>query len=135
MIAWSIHSRLTLPRNLSHTEFIRGASTAVFTTRSPAPLATRSKTAPYLSSRSLIKNLGPSPKGLALRSCWAVHCGWGAGHRNVDHALGVHVDDEEREQWAEPIIVGLQEIAGPDGMVAQKVSLGCPRSTPGGRRR
>src|SRR5258708_3076764 len=45
----------------------------------PRTHGTRSKTAPYLSSQSLIKNLGPSPKGVALRSCWAVHCGWGRG--------------------------------------------------------
>src|SRR5713101_810822 len=40
--------------------FIRGASTTVFTTRSSALLATRSKTAPYMSSRSLTKNRGAS---------------------------------------------------------------------------
>ncbi len=46
--------------------------------------------------------------------------GRSARYRDVDHALGVQVDNEEREQRAEPNIVGLQEIAGPDGMVAQE---------------
>jgi len=41
-----------------------------------------------------------------------------ARHRNVDDALGVHIDDEEREDRTEPDVVGLQEVARPDGVVS-----------------
>jgi hypothetical protein len=45
-----------------------------------------------------------------------------ARHRDVHDALGVHLDDEAREDRTEPDIVGLQEIPGPDRVVAQE----CP---------
>ena len=37
---------------------------------------------------------------------------------DADHALRVDVDDEEREDRAEPDVVGLQEVGGPNGVVA-----------------
>jgi hypothetical protein len=43
-----------------------------------------------------------------------------ARHRNVDDALGVHVNDEEREDRTEPDVVGLQEVAGPDRVVMEE---------------
>jgi len=43
-----------------------------------------------------------------------------ARYRNVDDAPGVHVDDEEGEDRTEPDVVGLQEVAGPNGVIAQK---------------
>ena len=57
-----------------------------------------------------------------------------ARHRHVDDAPGVHVDDEEREDRTEPDVVGLQEVAGPDGVVSQegRASSG-PRCGEGGR--
>jgi hypothetical protein len=50
---------------------------------------------------------GPLPRGRAR-------------DRHVDDAPGVHVDDEECEDGTEPDIVGLQEVAGPDGVVSQE---------------
>ncbi len=38
----------------------------------------------------------------------------------MDHALGVHVDDEEGEQRPEPNVVDLQKVTGPNGVVAQE---------------
>lgn len=44
----------------------------------------------------------------------------GPRHAAVHHALGVDVDDEEREDRPEPDVVRLQEVAGPDGVVSQE---------------
>lgn len=43
---------------------------------------------------------------------------WSARHRHVHDALGVHVEDEEREDGTEPDIVDLQVIAGPNRVVS-----------------
>jgi hypothetical protein len=48
----------------------------------------------------------------------------GAGDSHMNDALGVHVRDEEREDWQKPEIVNLEEVAGPDGMVAQESAPG-----------
>jgi hypothetical protein len=42
----------------------------------------------------------------------------------VHDALGVHVDDEERENGTEPYVVDLKEIAGPDRVVSQERAPG-----------
>ena len=87
----------------------------------PAPLATRSKLAPDLVSRSRMMKSGPSPKGVILaellgRSSFAgLTC-----HADMNHFLGVHVDDEEREHRSEPDVVDLQKIANRDGMMAKE---------------
>jgi hypothetical protein len=51
--------------------FALGALYDVFSTSIPA--ATRSKEEPYLRSLSRIRNRGPSPNGVASRSCCATH--------------------------------------------------------------
>src|SRR5580658_1062198 len=45
-----------------------------------------------------------------------------ARHPDMDDALDVHVDDEEREDGTKPDVVGLQEIAGPHRVGSQE----CP---------
>ncbi len=119
MIRWSRHSRRTLPRNRSHTEFMSGGCTAVRRARAPSPLATRSNTAPNLSSRKL----RPLPERRRVAKLLRdPRLRWSARHRDMHHALCIHVDDEEREDGTEPDIVHLQEIAGPDRVVSQE----CP---------
>jgi hypothetical protein len=51
-------------------------------------------------------------------------------HRDMHDTLGVHIDDEEREDGTEPYVIGLQEIARPNRVVAEERSpaLSAPRS-------
>ena len=46
--------------------------------------------------------------------------GWRTSDTNVHDSPRIDIDDEEREDWSEPNIVGLQEIAGPSRMVFQE---------------
>ena len=55
----------------------RGERTGHLMTRMPAPRAARSKSPPNLLSRSRMMNWGPSPKGVAFRSCCATQVGLG----------------------------------------------------------
>lgn len=43
-----------------------------------------------------------------------------ARHANVHDLFAVRVDDEEGEQWPEPDVIDLQEVACPDGVVAKE---------------
>ena len=65
----SRHSRRSEPRKRSQTAFMFGARTAVRTIRMPLARASALKAAPNLSSPSRIRNRGPAPEGVALRSC------------------------------------------------------------------
>jgi hypothetical protein len=57
----------------SQKAFIRGVRTAVRNTRMTAPFAARSNSTPNLSSLSRMRNGGPSPNGVAFRSCRATY--------------------------------------------------------------
>lgn len=45
---------------------------------------------------------------------------------DVDHLLGVHVDDEEGEERSKPDVVGLDEVARPDGVALQERTPALP---------
>ena len=73
MSVWSRHSLRRLPMNLSHNPLARGARYGVLSSLILEPAATAEKYEPYLLSRSWRRYFGPSPQGVASRSCWAVH--------------------------------------------------------------
>ncbi len=83
-----------------------------FTTSMPVPSATASNALPNLSSLSRMRYFGPSPHGVASRSCCVTQAS--VGQRVT---LEVHdftravVHDKEREDGAKERVVELKEVA------------------------
>ena len=65
--------------------------------------------------------LGPFTKGCDLAEPLGSPCLAGfAGDGDMDNRLRVHIDDEEGEQRSKPDVIGLQEVASPNGVVAKE---------------